>query len=178
MAVALMCFCTAFFIVRKKKGSVWLKRHRFAATAGVISAITGFLTMLIYYVINDYPNFNSLHAVNGLLAFLFSVGTLTLGHMILKGKKKARAVHRFFGRTGILLVTIAAAFGVMMILFVFGFIFKELNKKKTALSICLLILLVLAPFVEDFWSTDGKAVRAYRNYYGIYKISASRPFSG
>jgi spermidine synthase len=61
--------------------------------------------------------------------------------------------------------------GMMIILFAFGFIFKELNKKKTALSICLLMLLVLAPFVEDFWSTDGKSIRAYRNYYGIYKIS-------
>jgi hypothetical protein len=64
--------------------------------------------------------------------------------------------------------------GVTMILFAFGFIFKELNKKKTALCLCLLILLVLAPFVEDFWSTDGKAIRAYRNYYGIYKISAGQ----
>jgi spermidine synthase len=62
--------------------------------------------------------------------------------------------------------------GMTIILFAFGFIFKELNKKKTVLSICLLILLVLAPFVEDFWSTDGKAIRTYRNYYGIYKISA------
>jgi spermidine synthase len=50
--------------------------------------------------------------------------------------------------------------------------FKELDKKKTALCLCLLIVLVLAPFVEDFWSTDGRVIRAYRNYYGIYKISA------
>jgi spermidine synthase len=64
-------------------------------------------------------------------------------------------------------------FGVAMILFTFGFIFRELNKKKTMLSICLLILLFLAPYVEDFWSTDGKAIRAYRNYYGIYKISVN-----
>jgi hypothetical protein len=63
--------------------------------------------------------------------------------------------------------------GVTVILLAFGFIFRELNKKKTMLSLCLLIVLFLAPFVEDFWSTDGKAVRAYRNYYGIYKITAS-----
>jgi spermidine synthase len=64
-------------------------------------------------------------------------------------------------------------FGVTMILLAFSLIFKELNKKKTALCLCLLIVLVMAPFVEDFWSTDGKVIRAYRNYYGIYKITAS-----
>jgi spermidine synthase len=64
--------------------------------------------------------------------------------------------------------------GVTMILLTFGFIFKELNKKKTALCLCLLIVLVLAPFVEDFWYTDGKVIRAYRNYYGIYKISTDQ----
>ena len=64
--------------------------------------------------------------------------------------------------------------GVTLILLTFSVIFKELNKKKTALCISLLIVLVLAPFVEDFWSTDGKVIRAYRNYYGIYKICADQ----
>ena len=64
-------------------------------------------------------------------------------------------------------------FGVTLILFAFGFIFRELNKKKTALCLCLFMVLVAAPFVEDLWSVDGKAIRAYRNFYGIYKITAS-----
>jgi spermidine synthase len=63
--------------------------------------------------------------------------------------------------------------GVTTILFAFSLIFKELSKKKAAFSLCLLIVLVMAPFVEDLWSPDGKAIRAYRNYYGIYKITAS-----
>ena len=62
--------------------------------------------------------------------------------------------------------------GLAMILVTFGFIFKELSKRKTALCICLLVVLAVAPFVEDFWSRDGRAIRAYRNYYGIYKITA------
>ena len=64
-------------------------------------------------------------------------------------------------------------FGLMLILLAFGFIFRELNKKKAVLGMCLLIILIVAPFVEDYWSRDGKAIRAYRNYYGIYKITAS-----
>jgi hypothetical protein len=78
--------------------------------------MAGFLTMLVYYIINDLPNFDSLHAVNGLAASLISIGTLILGYLILKGKKKARAVHKIFGRAGILLVILTAVFGVMMII--------------------------------------------------------------
>ncbi len=63
--------------------------------------------------------------------------------------------------------------GVTLILLAFGFIFRELSKKKTLLSICLLIVLIVAPFAEDFWIKDGKTVRSYRNYYGIYRIFAS-----
>jgi spermidine synthase len=64
-------------------------------------------------------------------------------------------------------------FGVMLIFLAFSFIFRELNKKKTVLGIGLLIILILAPFVEDLWSRDDKTIRSYRNYYGIYKITAS-----
>jgi spermidine synthase len=67
-------------------------------------------------------------------------------------------------------------FGVILIFLVFGFIFRELNNKKIMLSICLLIIMIAAPFVENFWNKDGKTIHTYRNYYGIYKISANPPF--
>ena len=65
-------------------------------------------------------------------------------------------------------------FGVTLLLLVFGFVFRELIKRKIMLGICLLSILIIAPFVEDFWSNDGKTVLAYRNYYGIYKVSADQ----
>ena len=64
-------------------------------------------------------------------------------------------------------------FGVALILMVFGFIFQELNKQKVVLGICLLSILIVAPFVRDYWIKDFKIIRIHRNYYGIYKISAS-----
>jgi hypothetical protein len=65
--------------------------------------------------------------------------------------------------------------GVTLILLTFGFIFKELDKKKTALCLCLFTVLIMAPFVQDFWGKDGTSIRTYRNYYGIYKISVLPP---
>lgn len=64
-------------------------------------------------------------------------------------------------------------FGIMLIFMAFSYIFRELNKTKTVLGIGLLSIMIVAPFVEDFWSRDGKAIRSFRNYYGIYKITAS-----
>jgi hypothetical protein len=54
--------------------------------------------------------------------------------------------------------------GVTIILFSFGFIFKELSKKKTALCICLLIVLFLAPFFENIFNYLQNS-RAKRNFF-------------
>ena len=114
MAVALMCFYTAFFIVRKKRNLKWMKRHRFAATSGVITAIAGFIAMFVNKVINSYPQFASIHALGGLAALIITSTALILGNLILKGKK-VRPMHKFFGRTGIIIIIITAIFGVLML---------------------------------------------------------------
>jgi len=64
--------------------------------------------------------------------------------------------------------------GVALILFSFGYIFRQLNKRPAMLALLLMIVLLLAPFVDDYWSKDGKTIRSYRNYYGIYKITVSQ----
>lgn len=61
-------------------------------------------------------------------------------------------------------------FALAMILFIFGFIFKELLKRTFSLCVCLLIVMALAPFVEDNWNKEGKTILSYRNYYGIYRV--------
>ena len=64
--------------------------------------------------------------------------------------------------------------GVALILFSFGYIFTQLKKRPAMLALLLMIVLLLAPFVDDYWSKDGKTIRYYRNYYGIYKITVSQ----
>ena len=69
-------------------------------------------------------------------------------------------------------------FGFIIILLIFGFIFKQLDKRKNALCICLLIVMILAPFVDGNWSRYGLVLHSemnshtysHRNYYGLYQI--------
>jgi spermidine synthase len=63
--------------------------------------------------------------------------------------------------------------GVALILFSFGYIFRQLNKRPATLALLLMIVLLLAPFIDDYWSKDGKTIRSYRNYYGIYRITVN-----
>lgn len=62
-------------------------------------------------------------------------------------------------------------FGVLLIFVATGYVFRELNRLKTMLSICLLAVMIASPFAEDFWSKTDKNLRSFRNYYGIYKIN-------
>ena len=62
-------------------------------------------------------------------------------------------------------------FGVALILLAFGSIFRALNQNKVLLAAGLLSILFAAPFADEGWSRDGRTLRAYRNYYGIYKIT-------
>ena len=63
--------------------------------------------------------------------------------------------------------------GVTLILFSFGYIFRQLNQRPSMLALLLMMVFLLAPFVEDYWSKEGKTIRSYRNYYGIYRITVS-----
>jgi spermidine synthase len=53
-----------------------------------------------------------------------------------------------------------------------GFAFRELNRRKIALGICLLAVMIASPFADSLWSKNDKNIRSFRNYYGIYKINA------
>jgi spermidine synthase len=62
--------------------------------------------------------------------------------------------------------------GVLLIFVAIGFAFRELNRRKIALGICLLTVMIASPFAESLWSKNDKNLRSFRNYYGIYKINA------
>jgi hypothetical protein len=61
--------------------------------------------------------------------------------------------------------------GVVLMLVTFGYAFRELNRVKTMLVVCLLAVVIASPFAEDFWSKSDRNLRSFRNYYGIYKIN-------
>lgn len=64
-----------------------------------------------------------------------------------------------------------SVFGVALILLAFGVIFRALSQDKVLLATALLSILIAAPFADEGWSREGRTLRAYRNYYGIYQIT-------
>jgi len=63
-------------------------------------------------------------------------------------------------------------FGVGLALIAFAYIFRDLAGNRTALALCLLAVFAMEPFVDDTWTSDGKAIGTFRNYYGIYNVTA------
>lgn len=62
-------------------------------------------------------------------------------------------------------------FGIILIILLFRLIFSQL-KTARMLNLCLACIFITAAFASDSWIREGKNFYVYRNYYGIYRMSA------
>lgn len=60
-------------------------------------------------------------------------------------------------------------FGIVILFLLMKFIYTELKNRKLSLCLSLLSIIIIAHFIDYFWTEYGY-IYTKRNYYGIYKI--------
>jgi len=114
MLLAIVFMACGFAIARyQKRKKWWLYMHKALGAAAVVSATAGIGSILVYVTGTEGEHFGSPHGITGAVAFLLSAATLTLGVAMfkIKGNKVIRPLHRWTGRTTLLLMLANAAAG-------------------------------------------------------------------
>lgn len=68
-----------------------------------------------------------------------------------------------------------SSWGIALLLLCLAGIFEGLGRQPAALFLALLCITLLSPWVEPYWTRDGKLLFVHRNYYGIYRILFQQP---
>jgi hypothetical protein len=97
----------------------WLKRHKIFVLSGVISALAGFFVMFVFKMVTQFPHFQSLHAIAGIIGVLFLIVTPIIGFNIAHGPKFFRPMHRLLGRITGIVVLLAAIMGIFRLVQLF-----------------------------------------------------------
>ena len=123
MLFGLILILGGFIIARKKKTvKKWIVKHKFIGIFGVFSLLGG-LAMAIRMVGDSFENhINSIHSIFGVISITLLITTPLIGQSIfwsiktkrLKKKVKTiRMIHRWIGRTTIILVLITITLGLL-----------------------------------------------------------------
>lgn len=116
MALALTLCVSAIITVRRKKGTVWLKKHALINSAGALSAVLALLSMFYLKSSMGYPHFSSPHAMGGLATMVALLAMPILGNLILTGRQNMRKPHRITGRVVVGMMMITAVFGAISLI--------------------------------------------------------------
>lgn len=122
MLFGLILILGGFFIARKKKTvKKWILKHKFIGVFGVFSLLGG-LAMAIRMVGDSFENhINSIHSIFGVISITLLITTPLIGQSIFwsiktkrlkKNVKTFRMIHRWIGRTTIILVLITITLGL------------------------------------------------------------------
>lgn len=110
---------TGMFVARFMRGKKWwLKAHRAAALTGASFAVIGF-TIAAYMVSTYMETYfaRGTHSYLGVTALLFVISTPLIGFMQFRIKDdRIRTIHRWFGRTTLVLMLANVLVGIQMLL--------------------------------------------------------------
>ena len=112
MVMAAFLIVLAAIIARRKK-PLWLKPHKKAAMAGVLSALLAFVIIFIFKVSLQFPHFQSPHSIIGIITLVLLIVTPVTGFMMPKGPKSFRPAHKVLGRITSIVILLTALSGVM-----------------------------------------------------------------
>jgi hypothetical protein len=118
MALSVVLIGTAVTIAHGRKQN-WLKRHKTFALSGVVSALAGFIVMFIFKTVTQFPHFQSLHAIAGIIGVTFLIATPVIGVNIPHGPKFFRPMHRLLGRITGIVILLAAVMGIFRLIQLF-----------------------------------------------------------
>lgn len=123
MLFGLILILGGFVIARKKKTvKKWIVKHKFIGIFGVFCLLGGFVIAFRMVGESFENHFNSIHAIFGVISIALLVITPLIGQTIfwtvktkrLKKKVKTlRMIHRWIGRTTIILVSITITLGLL-----------------------------------------------------------------
>ena len=116
MLLTVAMVITAAVTANRKSTGKWLKKHRFFAILGVVSACTGGLVMFYYKNFLNYPHFTAPHSIAGLVTLCLAFIMIILGFILLNGKEGIRSVHRILGRITAVIAPVTAIFGLLTFL--------------------------------------------------------------
>ncbi len=111
MVIGLVLLLNAASISTKKKTNQWLQKHRITAILGVLSVITGAVTMIVFKESQGYPHLKSPHAIGGLVTVIAVVTTPILGYLITRGKQNVKKYHTSLAKITLILVAITIILG-------------------------------------------------------------------
>jgi len=118
MTTGLLLMLSGFFIVRFMKSKRWwLKSHKSLETTGAVCIGFGLVAAFFMVAQNNGPHFSTGHTYLGAATIFLSILTVTLGHSIFRLKASAatiRIMHRWSGRTTLLLACGTALFGMVL----------------------------------------------------------------
>ena len=118
MALSVVLIGIAVTIAQGRKQN-WFKRHKAFALFGVVSGLAGFIVMFVFKMSTQYPHFQSLHAIGGIIGVLLLIVTPIIGANIPHGPKFFRPTHRALGRITGIVVLLTAVLGIFRLVQLF-----------------------------------------------------------
>ena len=118
MASSYLALLSGIFISLVFKSKRWrFKTHKNLGIYAAISGVTALITIFIMVELYSGAHLTSLHAVLGAATAVFLITTPLFGLRIMKGanKKRAKIIHKLFGYTTFVLMTITLISGLAFV---------------------------------------------------------------
>jgi hypothetical protein len=113
----IMVLSAVLIAAKARKKRWWLKTHKTIATVAGIAIFGGIVSAFILVTINTGEHFAKPHAFAGIFSFSIVLAALILGRLQFEFSKKVqmlRTVHRWIGRTSLLVLTITILSGLYL----------------------------------------------------------------